>query len=533
MKNTPIDIQTVQSVFTNSFYSAVIFVLFIVINFLHGFKLDTIPTGLFFDEATIGIQANHINQTGINAYDDYIRTTGDIDSPILIFTTALIFRVFGISEYSLRLPNVLFFSTALILAFWLVKNLFRNNWVIWIYLLIAFGFLPQFFTISRLSFEVVAQLTSLAGLCLCVWWTFHQDSSRFWNYVKPAICGFLIGISIYTYTTAILLSAFFMASLLVIYHKKENQQKLVALIATCLITLIPYPIYSIINPGGFVSRFRDISFLYESLPLIEKVKIFISNYLSHWSLDFLIFHGDANLRHSTGSCGIVYVSVFVLFILGLIGALIRKDFDKFKALLFCNLLFAPIASAMTSEGIPHSLRSFLMGFYLVIFSCFGLQFVIEVKTKLARNILIACIFTFLSYEVYQYQFDYFAHYGARSVDAMGSYDLYGSFEFAVGKNPKEIIFLENFPGDSILYLFYSQIAANPNNIPIRISKVITPEPNICIIFHRLSNAEENLSEFSIPYDQFSSKYEPSPIAEYFGEETFSGLMKARCYKDHT
>lgn len=517
-------------------FNIAVFFLFLAVIYLHNYKLDSIPLGLFFDESTIGIHSSNLVRSGFAAYDGqvpiYFKSDSDFDSPILIYLTAAIFKLFGVSEYTLRLPNLLFFSAALFLGFYLSTRLFKESMSVWVYYIVAFGFLPQFFTISRLSFEAIAQLTCLAGVCLCVWWTFQQSASHPLGLVIPTLCGLLIGISVYTYSTASLLSALFMLSILIIFFEKKNSSILFTLVAGCLAALIPYIVFSLKYPGALTSRFKAISFISEPLPIVEKIGMFLSNYFSFWSLDFLIKHGDANLRHSTGLGGIIFLSVFVLFIYGLFNfflRLLRKDIDRFQLLLVINLLVSPVASAMTSEGNPHAVRAILLGYFIVIISCYGFQRLLEIHNKLIRGILIALVFTFLGSEVFKYQFDYFVHYAARSVDAIGSYDFYGAVEFAVEENPNEIILFDNFPGIRDNFLFYGRVVTNPNNTPMRVEPSVNPEPGVCVIFRRQSGAEEELDRYSIPYDQFTSKYRPSGREKYYGAEAFFGVMKARCY----
>lgn len=525
---------TIRAAFSKYAYGGLVVGLFALVIFLHNYTLDSVPLGLFFDESTIGLQASDLVRAGFRSDEGwaplYFRSSSDYDSPILIYATAVVFVLLGISEYTLRLPNVLFFSMALFLSFWLVRSIFHKNKIIWVYFLIAFGLLPQTFTLSRLAFEVISQLPVVTGIFLCIWWTFHQTSSpKQLEAIKPAFVGFFIGLSVYTYSTASLLSSLLMGSILIIYFDRKDFRKFAILVGVCLITLIPYAVFCINNPGALTYRFHEISYLYSPLPLADKVGIFLRNYFSNWSPSFLILHGDNNLRHSTGVGGMIYITVFVLSILGWIRTLFEKKRNKFSLLLFINLLFTPIASALTSEGNPHAIRTLLMGYFIVLLSCQGFQYLVELPTRWIRNLLISGVFIVLGWEAYHYQFDYFIHYAAKSVDAVGGYDFLGSFEFAVEENPKEIILFDNYSGLSDSFLFYSRVVDNPNNIPIQTNTSPHPEPNVCIIYRRLSGAEEELDKYPIPYEQFNSRHRPSPIEKQSGEKTFSGVIKVRCY----
>jgi hypothetical protein len=226
----------------------------------------------------------------------------------------------------------------------------------------------------------------------------------------------------------------------------------------------------------------------------------------------------------------MYFVVLILCLAGLIGIVLRRDLDKFKLFLILNLLAAPAAAALTSEGTPHTVRGLLLGYYIVLISCYGLKYLLEINNSWIKVPLLVCVFILLLYEVVNYQVDYFIFYPARSVDAFGSYNLRGSLEFAVKKKPKEIILFNNFAGGSENLQFYMQIVDNPNHIPIQSAPVVSPAPGVCVIYRRLSGAEEELDKYSIPYIEFRSRHQPTLLEKQFGAKPFSGIMKTRCYK---
>ena len=520
---------------THILYNLLLGGLAIWVIFAHTYKLENIPSGLFFDESTIGTDASNVSQTGFEKYGGefqiFFQTEADSDSPILVYATALMFRLFSISEYNLRLVSAIFFIAAWLLAFGLVTKLFNGNRVIGIYLIIAFGFLPQFFTISRLAFEVIPQLTFTVAAIWGIWSTFHKEELSHKIPASAILAGLMIGISTYTYSTANMLSTLMMVSIWVVYGNKLNLKKLFHLSAAYLIILIPYVIFNITHPNALTSRFRNISFIFEPISLIDKIKILFSNYIAYWSPSFLFLYGDTNLRHSTGISGSITITAGILFAVGLIAIVISiiKSWDRFKLFLLANLLFSPAAAALTSEGTPHTVRSLLLGCYIVLISCYGLNYLLNIINSWKRASLIAIIFVLLIYETISYQLDYFVHYPARSVDAFGSYDLKGALEFAIEENPKEIIVLDNFSGGLENLTFYKYVVHNTTDIPILTAETFTPESGICIVYHRLSGAEEELDKSSIPYTEFRSRNRPDLWETQLGAKPFSGMIKVRCY----
>ena len=488
---------------------------------IHVLKLDKIPAGLFLDESSIGYNAITIMNTGRDEhgvrYPIYFESVGDYKNPIFIYSVAVVFKLFGVSEFTLRFTSVIFYFAALIITIVLVRRMFEQSKAVLTYMLISFGFLPLLFTISRLSFEVITQLTWVAATNLCIWLTFHEaDNDRF-AFLKSLGCGFVIGTSIYTYSTARLLSFLALFFLWMIYLRRENIKKLTTITSAFLISLIPFFYFTFRQTSDISSRFLELSYMDDPIGVIEKLALFIRNLGIYWSPDFLIFHGDPNLRHSTGHGGIIYVTTLLLFIVGLANIIITKKLNRFNIFLFINLLLSPVAAALTSEGTPHALRSMLMGYYILLFSCFGLESIDKLKGQHTRKFAFAFVLVCLLAESASYQLDYFLAYPARSVETMGSLDFKTSLETAIAQNPEEIIFV-NEPRVTYANLqFYGYLVENPTEIPMICNDTPKPKPGVCILYNRRN--ESLLEQSAYPFIEFKSQQ----------GKALDGVMKVRCY----
>ncbi len=516
-------------------YALLFTLLLALVLFAHTFQLDRIPTGLFFDESSIGYNAMTVWQNGVDEHDVrfpiYFESVGDYKNPIYIYAVVPVFAIFGISEYTLRFTSVLFYAASLLLTFLLATKLFHGNKTIQLYLLASFGFLPLFFTISRIAFEVISQLAWVSAVGLCIWMVFHEEGNRRLENFKPLLCGVVLGTFTYTYSTSRLISTVALGVLWLVYFERKNIRKLFLISTAFIVCLNPLAWFTLKFPGAITSRFRGLSYIDAPISLAEKMEIFAHNLATYFSLDFLILHGDDNLRHSTGQGGVIYIVTLILFLIGLAYFLINNKFDRFNVFLLSNLIISPLAAALTSEGTPHALRGMLLGYYILLISCYGLKYLLEFSHSRVRAFSIACVSILLLYEVTNYQVDYFFRYPARSVDAMGSYDLKGSLDFAIGENPKEIILFNNFAGGLYNFQFYELVVTNPNQIPMLAAPAVAPMPGACIIYHRLSGAEEELDKYPLEYTEFRSRTRPSELEKQFGAEPFSGVIKARCYQD--
>lgn len=505
---------------------------YILIIAIHTFRIDQIPVGLFLDETSIGYNAITILQTGVDEhgvrFPIFFESVGDYKNPIYIYAVALIFKLFGASEFTLRLTSVYFFVIAMSATVFLASRMFQANRAVPAYALLAFGFLPLFFTISRLSFEVITQLAWVSVQTLCIWFIFHDKNKKIFTIPKLLFCGLVMGTSIYTYTTARLLSIFSLLVLWVVYFNKENIRHLITISSAFLAGLIPFIYFTLTNNSAVTSRFFELSYLDDPISILDKGKLFIHNLGVYWSPDYLIFHGDPNLRHSTGYGGVIYITTLLLFIGGIAITVFRNKPTKFTIFLLGNLLLSPMAAVATSEGTPHALRSMLLAYYILLLSFYGLEFITTIGNLRLRQAALTCIFIILFAEAARYELDYFLAYPARSMEAMGSFNFKTSLQTAIDQNPTEIIYV-NEPRITYANMqFYGSLLANPNEIPVTITDHPKPKQGSCVLYH-LRN-EWMLETLPYPFTEFKSSY-TTDLAEFFTKiNSFDGVMKVRCYQ---
>lgn len=480
----------------------------------HMFLLAEIPSGLFLDESSIGYNGALILDAGKDEhgvrFPVYFESVGDYKNPVFVYVAAIVLKILGVSEYSLRFTSVIFYFSALAFTLLLINRMFPGDRTVLLYSFASFGFLPLFFAISRIAFEVVAQLACVSAGTFLVWLTFHAEDGRF-ETLKALACGLLLGISTYAYSTGRLLAFLGLASLWMVYSRKGNLKKLSLITAAFLVSLVPFIIFTVRNPGAITSRFYLLSFVEEPISLAEKISIFVRNYLAYFSPRFLILQGDPNLRHSTGYGGVIYIATILLFIVGLAGMIFNRRVNRFDIFLFACLLVSPVAAALTSEGTPHALRSVLLGYYILLFSCHGMRTVSGISNRRIKFLAQTGIFLLLLFEISGYQLDYFLAYPSRSVNAMGSHGFRSALQFAISQDPAEIIFM-NKPRETYAHAqFYSLLADNPGNIPIAWDNRPKPAGGICILFDAQNGGE--LDQYPIPFIEYDS----------------AGVMKARCY----
>jgi hypothetical protein len=325
--------------------------------------------------------------------------------------------------------------------------------------------------------------------------------------------GLFLGLSVYSYSTARLLSFLLVLSVVLIYLRKVTLGKIMVILLTFFLSLIPFIIFSIGHPDALTKRFEKISYLDDpSASSFEKTTVFIERYAAYSGPDFLLFHGDKNLSHATGYGGEVFIAVFVLFVIGLAWLITQNRLfkNKFLLLIFVNLWLSPVAGSLTT-GRPHALRSILLGLYIVIFSCYGLARLLLVKEKMKQGILITAVFVILLCQVCLYVNDYFTKYEKKSAAWFEGYDFKNALITAIARNPEQII-VSDRPRRSYVFLkFYENFVSNPRRIPVYTGSLI-PEENACLMF---------FPKFEYLLDQYPYKFEAATPG--------SDAVRVRCY----
>lgn len=309
-------------------YYLFLILLFIGIFLLFSYKLISVPPGINTDESSIGYNASLIARSLIDENGRFlpvfILTIGGKDwkQPITIYTTALLFKIFGASFYLLRLVSVIF---ALISSYIFLKilNLFFSKKMAIVGLLIFLSS-PLLMIQSHLALENIALLPFLLG-----WLYFlltYKEKKRFVNFF---ISGVLLGISFYSYKgmRAYVPSYFIITLFYLIYSNFSQKNKLFRSVAIFLFGFMPFILPIRWLQTNYAGAIWDPQIV--SLPSFFDAAY---TYLSSFDFSFLFVRGDKMLIHSTGYHGMFLIPALPLFFLGLFQVIKEKKIDYYLVL---------------------------------------------------------------------------------------------------------------------------------------------------------------------------------------------------------
>jgi 4-amino-4-deoxy-L-arabinose transferase-like glycosyltransferase len=342
--------------------------------------LDTLPPGLYHDEAFYGLDALSILRGA--GFPIFFEGNGGRE-PFFIYAQTLSLGVFGATPWALRISAAFFGVLTVATFFVLVRALTGGRYANEVALVAAAGLATSYW---HLHFSRVGWRAILLPLfaCLAFYWFWRAyRSGRLREYV---FAGALLGASLYTYLAArflpIVIVLFGVINWFVsddfvkrqIHLRKANYLALLIFVVVALGIFAPLGFYFILHPSAFFFRISDVTV--PANDLFDNV----------WRVAQMFFtRGDAEWRH-----GIAYRPVLdwftgIPFALGLTSAVWRwRESAKRFALIWFVLLLLP---TILSQGAPDTLRAIGALPAMLIFVAWGWQ---VLAMRLSPRLLFAC-----------------------------------------------------------------------------------------------------------------------------------------------
>lgn len=410
--------------------------------FTRFYKIGDTPPSVYWDEASIGYNAYSVALTGKDEWGEsfplHFRAFGEFKLPVFIYSVVPSVVLFGLNEFSVRFPAVLYSLGVVVLVFLLAKRLTGNA---------ALGLLssffisvsPWFFIFSRTGYEATAGLFFyLLGIHL-----FLKITRNNWNILFSTV-GFIL--SAYSYNSFRIIAPLTVLVFVILNFNdlKRVQRFLIPLGMTILIAALSIiPIYRLYKYDSGAFRMQAVG---------AQGLTFFTNYLSHLSPDFLLFKGDKNLRSQQTGFGQLHLPELGLLALGLLYIICRNP--KGGRLVLALALIAPIPASLTRES-PHALRAISMVPFISIISAFGVTQFLQwfKKERVAYIVVIIAFMIFFA----NYFINFLTKYPAESAtEWQYPYKkIYAEFKSVFG-GYERIVISDELAQPYIFALFYLQ-----------------------------------------------------------------------------
>jgi len=330
------------------------------------YHIDTLPIGIYPDEAANGVDALHALETG-NYQLFYTANYGR--EGLFINLQALSIKIFGNTLLGLKLWSILFGTFSVFGIYLLGKELFQRRIA---GLFGAFMLATSYWAInfSRIGFRAIT-LTFL--LTFSFYYFFRGLRTRQWK--DFLIAGLIFGLGIHTYIAFRVAPLIFILLLPVLFLSYENffrryYKHALCFILGAFITALPmFYHFFISHPEDFESRSSEIS--------IFSPKINHGNLTGTLTRAFSLslikynFFGDQNWRHNyppypilSPFVGSFFLAGFLFIIWQILLLLIRRiryEYRDTRLVVYWFLLVSfftmLIPEFLSGEGLPHALRS--------------------------------------------------------------------------------------------------------------------------------------------------------------------------------
>jgi 4-amino-4-deoxy-L-arabinose transferase-like glycosyltransferase len=432
---------------TRKFLLTAVMFLAVILRF---YQLGKTPAALEWDEVAIGYDAYSILHTGRDQFGTFLpltfRSLDDYKPPIYEYLAVPSIAVFGLNEFSVRLPSAVFGVLAVFLTYWLtllitsrMPKLKRHKYKLALSAAFFLAISPWHLQFSRATFEMLVSVTITIAAVV----TFLAGLKKPKLFI---LSGLLFGLNLFSYHSARVVSPLLMAALFILFNKTLPSKKFIVsflvlfgFFFTLFIPILRSPeaqirftATNIFTPGAryldeedlpkkfLDERLKDIAaefetagkifhnqrLVYADYPTLKKA---FQKYLSNFGFEFLFISGDAPLHHAPGF-GLLYIVELPFIFLGII-FISRNLTNRYLLIIPIWLLLAPIPDAVTREA-PHAIRSMLMLPAIQIITAFGLISIMRLLKKESRWVYIFGIIfgvMAISVNISSYLHQYYVH----------------------------------------------------------------------------------------------------------------------------
>lgn len=430
-------------------YTILLLVIFAVAFFVRFYRLGEIPFGLQQDETSIGYNSYSILETVKDEHGQtfplYFKAFGEYKLPVIIYSSILPIKLWGLSEFSVRFISGLTGFITVVVFYFLVSRLFpKNEKMPVLFATALFALNPWHIHFSRGAFEVTPALFFIVAGTYC-FIRFSENKNQLW--IIGSIALFVL--SMYTYNIARLFSPAVFLFLFFLYRKKfDYKQPLKFIIPglVALLLLLPFFITFFSNSGFFSTQGTLIfssaqvqsqliefrSYLTNIPSIVGKLFFnsfeltilqYLQNVFSYFSASFLFVSGSFHGNHGIGTDGQFYFFESICIIVGLVLALSKKYRWGY---LFIGWAVIIILIASLTREAPHATRSFFLIVPVEVLSGYGLYMIVlwlrKNKNATVRILLFSVGSAFIVYNLLHYFVSYYVRFPISYAKAWRSED---------------------------------------------------------------------------------------------------------------
>lgn len=352
--------------------------------FLRSYKNTQNPVSLSIDEVAFGYNAYSVLKTGRDEYGKFLpltfKSTGDYKNPVPIYSMIPSIALFGLNEFSIRLPTLII-ATLSIPVFFLFFMEITSSLMVSLIATSLLTISPWHIYYSRyVSDHLIAMFLVILGVICFL--RMLKNGKWFWSITSSIF----LCLSMYAYYAERLFIPLLVLSRFVLKRTnlKNRVKSLVLFTLSCLIISSPLIFSTIFGPdrtraqmtwvGNDVEFVRNIAVKpLQNIPIIgsENLLLFYfaaRKYLNYFDPAFLFYSGLHLTKEGSYGLGVLYLFELPWLIAGVL-VLIKKNINN-KKLIITWLLIGLIPASLTNNE-QHPGRTFFILPMLLLISAIG------------------------------------------------------------------------------------------------------------------------------------------------------------------
>ena len=483
---------------------------------LRVWNLNVNPPSLSSDEAALGYNAYSILKTGKDEYGKLLpiifKSFGDYKPGLCVYLTVPFVFLFGLNEWSVRLPSALAGVVGVYLLYSIVKKFIDYDFLqvetkvssrsLALISSLIFALAPWHVYFSRGGWEANISLTlTLAGIYFFIKALKNNKflifSSVFFALTFIAYQGAKLATTIVLFTLAVLFwkncigffkdcrktlfFAFVLASLIAspsILSFSQGQTG----------RLTVFSVFSYPRPVDYIEKMLfqnnekigDLNYLLFHNEPLNYTRAILGRYFNHFSARFLFFDGDyQNPKHSSPNQGMLMFYDLLLLPFGFY--YLGRSKGAFKKFILLLLLLTPLPAVLTRDQVqavralnmivPLTLVSSLGGLSLIIF----FRRLFKNSKAMASIAIVAFLFILTTSLVY-FLDSYFIHQPIHNAKYWNwGYKQIIKTLLPIQDNYKIVYFQQGYDQPYIYYLFYSRYDPKAYQKQAKLSYYLGPD----------------------------------------------------------
>jgi len=365
------------------------------------------------------------DQAGVHWPIFYLRALGDNRTTLYVYAMIPFLAAGGLSIWAARLASAVPGILCIPLIYFAASRLFDRRAGLAAALLLALN--PWHIHISRWAVEpILCPLVSLLTLATMLWakMPLKNENTDSPYPLRAMLAGAAAGVGCYGYPAIRIFTPLFLALIVLVTlpawrHSLKTRKGILAAAAFIIafaVFFVPLVWQHIFHPEDIAMR--AVWAWNPTDPLMVKIQTFLSNYINHFSLDFLFIRGDLYDTQSLPGAGIFHWYELPLMLAGIIFVIRRFKASYGARIAIAFVLIYPVSDCLSKAISSHSFRSAPGLCSLILLSSVGAAGTAEWLWKRNRKLFSAAaaifILAVISLNV-RYLYHYFGEYNRRPV----------------------------------------------------------------------------------------------------------------------